>query len=174
MGRVRWSDYFPVTSNAVQTTLPSDDETIAIVKINEDLSSLLYSSLFGGSSGDYGYELYVAPDTCLINVLSVSYSDDFPITSSAFQTTKTTNQMSPVVSRFILCPDTFDIKDTNICAPNFYVHAPVLGGTWWNGSQADSILINSTGTFWYSVDLGCEIFATMTCSSISPHMMFPF
>jgi len=80
------SSDFPVTSGAYDTTFNGGWYDIFITKLNSTGSSLIYSTYLGGSNTDCGYAIaidgngnaYVTGDTI---------SSDFPVTSSAYDTT---------------------------------------------------------------------------------------
>ena len=74
---------FPTTSNAIQARLHGKAD-MWVAKLSPDLTTLLYSTLFGGSRGDWGRSLTIDGKG---NVYSVGATDssDFPTSRDAFQ-----------------------------------------------------------------------------------------
>ncbi len=75
---------FPTTPGAFQTTLGGDKDLVA-VKLSSDLSTLLYSTYIGGSTGVETFEEILASSTGEMIIVGRSSSDDYPTTSGAFQ-----------------------------------------------------------------------------------------
>jgi hypothetical protein len=89
-----WSTDFPVTANAYQTKfkLPRDygsspDGSTFITKFNSEGSALVGSTYLSGSSlpGDPMTRMAVGSDGS-VTVVGLSYSPDFPVTNTAYQT----------------------------------------------------------------------------------------
>jgi len=78
---------FPVTSNAFQKTLKSSDADAFVAELNSSGSALIYSTYLGGSSpysdGANGIALDGSGN---VYVAGGTSSDDFPVTTSVFQT----------------------------------------------------------------------------------------
>ena len=70
------------TCGAPPNTIPCFDAYVA--KLNVDGSSLVYSTYFGGSGGDYGYGIAVDAFGSAY-VTGLTTSTDFPVTAGAFQ-----------------------------------------------------------------------------------------
>ncbi|MCB9106861.1 MAG: SBBP repeat-containing protein [Anaerolineales bacterium] len=73
---------FPVTPGAYQTTIGGTDAFVT--KLNATGASLLYSTLFGGSSTDQAYGLAV-DEAGAVYLTGFTTSADLPTTSGAFQ-----------------------------------------------------------------------------------------
>jgi hypothetical protein len=87
---------FPVTPGAFQTTF--NEQEAFITKLATDGSSLVCSIFLGGSNIDYGYS--IALDTLgHAFVTGSTNSSDFPVTPSAFQTTKGPAISQPYISK---------------------------------------------------------------------------
>ncbi|MFZ1289007.1 MAG: SBBP repeat-containing protein, partial [Melioribacteraceae bacterium] len=80
-----FSSDFPTTIGAYQTSFSGGD--VFIAKVNFSGSSLIYSTLIGGGSGDGGSSIVVDSDN---NAFLTGYtaSNNFPTTSNAYQTSK--------------------------------------------------------------------------------------
>lgn len=86
-GYTRSSTDFPITSGVVDTTYNGGSYDIFVCKLSAGGSTLIYSTLLGGSRTDYAYG--IALDTAG-NAVITGYTDsstDFPVTSGAFDTT---------------------------------------------------------------------------------------
>ncbi len=75
---------FPVTPGAYQTTSAGGWD-VALLKFDSAGNNLLYATLLGGSKNDVPQSLVVAPNGDLY-VLGITGSDDFPVTSNAYDT----------------------------------------------------------------------------------------
>jgi len=82
------SSAFPVTGGAFQTTDSGIGNIGFIAKLSSDCGTLLFSTFLGGSTDDVCQALVLdssgAPVVC-----GYTYSDDFPVTAGAYQTTRT-------------------------------------------------------------------------------------
>ena len=76
------SDDFPVNVNAFQTTLSGEQDAV-IVKLTENLSTLLVSTFYGGPTNDMGYGIRTTIDGTII--IAGSAGDGLNITPGAFQ-----------------------------------------------------------------------------------------
>ena len=89
------SSDFPVSglpNTPLQTTnLGSNDKTFT--KINSDLSSLVFSTYYGGSNDDYDPvgERGIKFSNCRIYTIVTSGSNNIPLTTGALNTTKNSN-----------------------------------------------------------------------------------
>lgn len=81
-----YSNTFPTTSGSLNDTYNGGESDCFISKLSSDGSTLVYSSYFGGSEGDYSYSLALDNDQ---NVFITGYtdSDDFPTTIDAWDRT---------------------------------------------------------------------------------------
>lgn len=71
---------FPTTSDAIQVSLNGMQDAV-VVKLNEDLSTLLWSTYLGGSDDDAGYVLKLNSSQNKLYVAGGTASFDFPATS---------------------------------------------------------------------------------------------
>ncbi len=78
------SPNFP-TANAFDNTLGGWQDAV-VVKFDQALSALSFSTFLGGSNNDAGYALYVAPNNEVF-VTGGTRSTDFPASSGAYKTT---------------------------------------------------------------------------------------
>ena len=83
------SSNFPVTTSCYQPS-NSGNQEICVFKFSQDLSSLIWSTYFGGSGNDAGYSMYVAADKSVF-FCGGTVSDDLPVTNNTFQTTHADN-----------------------------------------------------------------------------------
>jgi hypothetical protein len=80
-----YSSGFPTTSGAYDTTLNGDMD-VFVTKISPSGDTLVYSTFLGGVDNDYGTDIKVDTNGyAYIN--GVTYSNDFPTTSGAYDTT---------------------------------------------------------------------------------------
>ncbi|QQS31237.1 MAG: PKD domain-containing protein [Sphingobacteriales bacterium] len=76
---------FPTTSGAFQTNYGGGTQDGVLVKLNPNLSTLLYSSYIGGSSADAAYSVKIDPSG-IAYVCGGTVSTNFPVTSGALYT----------------------------------------------------------------------------------------
>ncbi len=96
------SDDFPVTQNAYDTILGgSVDGYLAV--LNADLSNLVYASFIGGTGMDMASHVTVK-DSGSVYVAGGTFSDDFPVSASAYDLTANGGGNDAFVSRFDLTP----------------------------------------------------------------------
>ena len=85
VGGFTYSSSFPVTPNVIsQNYNGAGDITLSI--LNTDLSELLISTYIGGTNRELISEIAIHPNGS-IYITGTVQSDDFPVTSDAFQTT---------------------------------------------------------------------------------------
>jgi uncharacterized protein (TIGR03437 family) len=77
---------FPTTPGAFQTKLPAQNGAAFVAKIAASGASLVYSTFLGGSGGGGGFLIKLDSQGDAI-VLGTTGSNDFPVTSGAFQPT---------------------------------------------------------------------------------------
>ncbi len=77
---------YPATVGAFQTTFGGGGVDIAISKISDDGTTLIYASYLGGSDSEFPHSMIVNGNGELF-VLGTSSSADFPTTAGAFDTT---------------------------------------------------------------------------------------
>ncbi|MBI4392212.1 MAG: SBBP repeat-containing protein [Euryarchaeota archaeon] len=106
------SDDFPVTANALQSSRskPASESSCCpgsdafLMKINPTGTNLAYSTYLGGKGGEYASALVVASNGAAYITGSTS-SDDFPVSSNAFQRTRakssTENSYYPPADVFV-------------------------------------------------------------------------
>ena len=75
---------FPTTANSCfSSSLGGQD--VCVFKMSQDLSTMIWSTYFGGSSNDAGYSMFLASDKS-IYLCGGTTSNDLPVTSNAYQT----------------------------------------------------------------------------------------
>ncbi|MFN3653099.1 MAG: HYR domain-containing protein [Armatimonadota bacterium] len=81
---------FPTGANPFQASLAGEqDGYVAKLDTQQSgASSLVFSTYLGGSWIDYGVGIAVRPGTGTVYVAGATESDDFPVSSAAFQATK--------------------------------------------------------------------------------------
>ncbi len=84
IGGYTWSEDFPVTEGAYQTSKSGRVDTF-ILKLSNDLKRLVASTYIGGSRGDYADSM-VVDSKGNVYVAGTTWSTDFPITKGAYQT----------------------------------------------------------------------------------------
>ncbi|MEL6134719.1 MAG: SBBP repeat-containing protein, partial [Bacteroidota bacterium] len=77
---------FPVTTGSHLTSAPGGIVDAFLVKLSPNGDSLKYGTYIGGTDRDYLYDLYVAPSGEAF-VTGLTFSTDFPVTTSTIQTT---------------------------------------------------------------------------------------
>ena len=90
---------FPVTASAFQKTYGGNGTyggDAFLAKLNSTGSALIYATYLGGRDGDWGNGVAI-DSTGNAYVTGYTYSDNFPVTSGAYQTTyRSTNKMGNV------------------------------------------------------------------------------
>ena len=76
------SEDFPTTSNVFQSTLNGDQDG-CLIKLDNQLSTIVWSSFLGGSKDDAAYSLAIDEENNVF-VTGGTISDDFPTTSSSY------------------------------------------------------------------------------------------
>ena len=79
------SEDFPITTN-IFIPDTSGKQKVCVFKLSQDLSTLIWSSCYGGSGNDAGYSMFVAADKS-VYFCGGTTSNDLPVTSNALQTT---------------------------------------------------------------------------------------
>lgn len=74
---------FPVTNGSLNTTAPGGLDMV-IMKLKDDLSTLVYCTYIGGTGSDYGYSIQ-ADKYGNVYLTGYTRSTDFPTTSSVIQ-----------------------------------------------------------------------------------------
>lgn len=121
------SSDFPVT-NGTYGTSPAGSSDAFITRLTNDGTSLRYSTLIGGSSGDVAQAAAVAPDDS-VTIAGVTSSSDFPTSANAFQ-----SSASGGSDAFVL---QLDADATNL------VYATLLGGS--QGDVAEAVDVDGSG-----------------------------
>lgn len=80
------SSNFPTTLEAFDTTFNGEFD-VFVAKLDITGSDLSYSSFLGGSEGDFGSFGIAIDSNGVVYITGITYSSDFPITSTAFDTT---------------------------------------------------------------------------------------
>lgn len=81
-----FSSDFPVTPGACQTAM-NGPRSMTVTKLSPDGSSLVWSTLLGGTGSDAGRDIDLS-DTLEVFITGEVQSDDFPVTPGCFQPTK--------------------------------------------------------------------------------------
>ncbi len=76
---------FPVTSNAIQSTLAGNTDAV-VFRMNSNLSQMLYSTYLGGNANDAGYGIAFDNDGNVV-VCGGTQSANFPVTSGVLNNT---------------------------------------------------------------------------------------
>ncbi|HPF91724.1 MAG TPA: hypothetical protein PLL57_13775, partial [Flavobacteriales bacterium] len=118
------STNFPVSAapnTPVQSTNMGSNDKV-FVKLNSDLSSLIYGTYYGGTGDDYDPvgERGIKFSNCRIYTIITSLSSNVPLTLGALNTTKNSNQYEPGIVIWANPPDllgnTINYTGTAICA----------------------------------------------------------
>lgn len=111
-----FSNDFPTTLNAVNRTINGGSDVFLSI-LNENGTILIYSTFLGGSSHDIGRALHIDSEG-YIYITGYTYSDDFPTTFNAINTT---------------CNDLLFTSDIFICILNpggtELIYSSYLGGS---------------------------------------------
>lgn len=94
------SSNFPVTSSAYQSALSGNQDAV-IMKLNASLSSLSYSTYFGGSSDDAGYVLALDTAQTHFYVGGGTMSGNFPATTGCWKTSYQGGSADGFILRFL-------------------------------------------------------------------------
>lgn len=84
-----WSDDYPTTAGAFDTTFNGGNTDVFVTKLNAAGSALVYSTFLGGSGSSYeGRDAGIAVDASgAAYITGWTGSDDYPTTAGAFDTT---------------------------------------------------------------------------------------
>ena len=74
---------FPITTTIFQPD-SSSKQDVCIFKLSQDLSTMIWSTYFGGSGNDAGYSMFLAEDKS-VYFCGGTTSPDLPVTINAFQ-----------------------------------------------------------------------------------------
>lgn len=148
------SPNFPVTANAIQSTLEGTQSTI-ISKLDPTGSALTYSTYLGGSSGSEEGAYGIALD-CNANayVAGSTASTAFPLSSGAYQTTYGGGAYDCYTAKLAI--------GTPVVSAVSPSSGPLTGGTavtitGINFSNATAVLFGSTAALTFSVDSDTQI-----------------
>ncbi|MDR2979972.1 MAG: gliding motility-associated C-terminal domain-containing protein [Bacteroidales bacterium] len=78
------SSDFPATAGVFQRTFGSGSQDGCLIKMNHNLSNMIWASFLGGSQDDAGYSIDIAKDKT-IYVSGGTNSANFPVTANAIQ-----------------------------------------------------------------------------------------
>jgi YVTN family beta-propeller protein len=120
------STNFPTTAGVFDDTLEGSSETF-IAKINPTGTALVYSTLLGGSEGDFGWDLDIDA-AGYVYASGSTFSPDFPVTANAVDQTNELGEAYVVK----LNPDATEL-----------VYATFLGGM--NGDYGYDISVDAQG-----------------------------
>ena len=182
------STNFPVTNNAVQTTIYGDSwhswRDCFITKFNPDLSALMYSSYLGGSKTEsLGYHEVDIFGNVFITGKTKSY--DFPTTTGAFDVTHNSNSSDAFVAKINTCNNLtatiINLKDASCFRDsNGYAVVEVSGGNGgynyhWNTNpvqMVDSAIHLPAGKFIVTVTdtVGCLSMDTVVINQPELHI----
>jgi hypothetical protein len=97
------SDNFPITMNAHQKNKKGVLD-LFITKFSPDLTSVTYSSYFGGSNTEYANKIYYNQTENAVIFCGRTYSPDFPVTTGAYDISYQTGEFDGFISKLYLCP----------------------------------------------------------------------
>ena len=129
---------FPVTSNAYESTDPSNDQLIFVAKVNPVGSALLYATYLGDingpNEGDLGTAIAV-DSSDNVYVTGRTTSTGFPVTKGAFQATdpEPLNVSTAFVSKI----------NTETGALIYSTYLGGSQGSGYNGEQGDAIAVDA-------------------------------
>ncbi len=124
-------EYFPRTPGALSTTASSLKGDVVITKLNANGSDLVYSTYIGGGETDLGAGIAVDAAGNVF-VAGATNSEDFPVTSGAFQTNPRRGFASPAD------PGNCFVVKLN-AAGNRMLYGTYLGGSRLDGCLAVAI-----------------------------------
>lgn len=78
-----YSTDFPITTTVFQPD-SSSHQDVCVFKLSQDLSTMIWSSCFGGSGNDAGYSMFLAADKS-VYFCGGTTSADLPVTANAYQ-----------------------------------------------------------------------------------------
>ncbi len=156
-----FSPDFPTTSNAVARTLPVTASHAFVSELSGDGSALVYSTLLGGSSSDFGSGIAVDAAGHAY-VTGSTGSTDFPTTTTAYSRTLGTTHGNAFVTEL----------DPSQSGANGLVYSTFLGGggathrgpnfTFVSGDYADGIAPDPTGHIYVTGEADSPDFPTTT------------
>jgi PKD repeat protein len=79
------SNNFPTTAGAINSYYSGGDRDVVVVKLDNDLSTLLASTYLGGSNNDTGEDMII-DENGDVYIIGVTFSDDFNYTPFAYDT----------------------------------------------------------------------------------------
>ena len=146
---------FPTTTGAFQRTSSGNFGDAYVLKLNSTGTSLLYSTLLGGTGKDIGN--WVAVDAAgNAYVAGLTESHNFPVTSGAFQTAGKTSGFGSPVDAFVT-----KLNDTG----SALIYSTYLGGLY--GEEAFGIALDSGGNAYVTGQTQSSDFPT-TPNSFQP------
>ena len=123
-----WSTNYPATSGAYQKTL-GGSEDIIITKLNATGSALIYSTLIGGSSQEYGNSIAIDGGGNAY-ITGITFSPNYPKTPGAFQTNSSDSYGDAFITK---------INSTG----SGLVYSTLIGGSY--AESGSSIAIDTVG-----------------------------
>ncbi|MHA2102651.1 MAG: SBBP repeat-containing protein [Candidatus Hodarchaeales archaeon] len=148
---------FPITTNALNQSINGDSD-IFIAKLSNDGSSLLYSTVLGGSGNDFFWDLST-DSSGNIYITGMAGSADFPTTEGAFDTNLDgfdifVTKLSPEGSSYQIRFSTFlggtSTEDTSSIAVDSMNNIIISGATISNDFPLTTNALNTTYNAPYS------------------------
>lgn len=106
---------FPI-QNPIYSTLSGKQDAV-VFKLNNSLSTLIYSTYLGGSGNDAGYSLIV-DDTLQVYITGGTYSSNFPTKPGCYQTAYNGGKADGFISKISAAGNTL-LKSTYIGTSNY-------------------------------------------------------
>jgi hypothetical protein len=137
---------FPVTPNAFQTVKNASNDAV-VIKFDSS-GQELWGTYLGGSGADRGYG--VAIDNRAIYVLGCTRSNDFPVTSGAFQTTNG-GANDVFIAKFCDISPSISVLGPSVICPGDSTLLRATGGfdayLWSTGATTSSITVKQAGVY---------------------------
>ena len=138
-GGIVFGTGYPISTGAYQSTWLGGYGTleidIGISKFSSDGSSLLYSTLLGGSGNETPNSI-IANEQGELFILGVSTSDNYPVTSGAFQTV---NNGGPTTTQIAIGFNGTDLILSKLSADG----TALLGSTFMGGTKNDGLNVSA-------------------------------
>lgn len=126
------SNTYPATANAFKDTITPGSDAILTV-LNSTGTGLVYSTFFGGSSGETAHDIKIGNDG-MVYITGVTYSSDFPVKASSAIQSGPPFSASAFVAKF----------DISQSGSNSLVYSTKIGGS--GNTTSYSIAIDNVGS----------------------------